>query len=59
MLAALVRWVFVKVSEATGARRVYFNRRYEPRMAASDAATTAALAAQGFELHSFNALLLR
>lgn len=49
----------LQVAEVSGARRVYFNRRYEPRMVTADAATAQALAGQGYELHSYNALLLR
>lgn len=43
---------------ATGAKRVYWNRRYEPASIARDKAVKERLAAEGVEAHSFNASLL-
>ncbi|KAG1661782.1 hypothetical protein FOA52_003703 [Chlamydomonas sp. UWO 241] len=48
-----------QVAAAVGARRVYFNRRYEPASLMADEAVTSALVSSGFELHSFNGSLLR
>jgi deoxyribodipyrimidine photo-lyase len=49
-LRALVR--------ATGARAVFWNRRYEPALIARDRAVKEALRAEGLEVESFNSALL-
>jgi len=47
-----------ELARATGARRVLWNRRYEPAMIARDRRIKSALEAEGFEVESFNAALL-
>lgn len=42
-----------------GAWHVMFNRRYEPAMMAADNQVEEALAASGYQVQTFNALLLR
>ncbi len=47
-----------QLAEETGARRVYWNRRYEPALIARDRRLQEALRAEGLEAESFNAALL-
>ncbi|GFH18845.1 photolyase/cryptochrome alpha/beta domain-containing protein, partial [Haematococcus lacustris] len=48
-----------QVAAAVGARIIIFNRRYEPHSARCDQAVEVALAAQGCQVITFNASLLR
>jgi deoxyribodipyrimidine photo-lyase len=52
------RTLLPALARSTGARAVYWNRRYEPAVVARDAQLKAALAADGIEARSFNAALL-
>ncbi len=47
-----------RIARACGAGAVYWNRRYEPAVRARDAGLKSALAAEGFEVKSFNSALL-
>jgi deoxyribodipyrimidine photolyase len=49
----------VQVAAAVGASAVFCNRRYEPAMAAGDAAVAESLAAAGLQLQSYSGLLLQ
>jgi deoxyribodipyrimidine photo-lyase len=48
-----------QVAAAVGASAVFCNRRYEPAMAAADAAVEESLAAAGLQLQSYSGLLLQ
>ena len=50
--------VLEALAEATGARAVHWNRRYEPAIVARDTTIKARLAAAGLEVQTFNASLL-
>jgi len=47
-----------RLARRTGARAVYFNRRYEPAVVARDHEVEASLAGDGVEARSFNSALL-
>jgi deoxyribodipyrimidine photo-lyase len=47
-----------RLARETGARAVYWNRRYEPAVRARDADLKASLLEEGFEAKSFNSALL-
>lgn len=51
--------VLDKLLSETGAKRVYWNRRYEPSATKLDAEITAGLKCKGIEARSFNSSLLR
>jgi deoxyribodipyrimidine photo-lyase len=48
----------LQLAKETGAKAVFWNRRYEPAILARDQALQAALRAEGVEAESFNATLL-
>jgi deoxyribodipyrimidine photo-lyase len=50
--------VLAELARETGARAVFWNRRYEPALVARDTATREALTARGLACESFNASLL-
>lgn len=66
MLTIAVVWLPIvcllprsQVAAAIGASAVFCNRRYEPAMAAADAAVAESLAAAGLQLQSYSGLLLQ